>query len=69
MAKSYRKNWILKTNNKSAKRSAKKKMRKYQDLNNYNFYRKIFDSWHISDYKSICTPHDDIIIIRKHKNK
>ena len=55
MSRSYRYSKIFKDSTKGMKRFANKKVRKNLDLPNGNGYKKVFESYDISDYKFICT--------------
>lgn len=56
MSRSYRKNWIFTDNygspyKKWAKRQANKRVRKTKEIQDGQWYRKVYDSWNICDYK------------------
>ena len=60
MARSYKKNFILKvggpSRRKFSKRQANKKVRKYKGyISDGNAYKKIYNSWEIYDYISLCS--------------
>lgn len=60
MARSYKKTCIVKdggpTRRKFAKRQANKKVRRYKGyISHGNSYKKIFNSWEIYDYISLCS--------------
>jgi hypothetical protein len=56
MSRSYRKNWILTDTygskyRKWAKRQANKRIRKTENVQDGRWFRKLYDSWNICDYK------------------
>ena len=56
MSRSYKKYPIVKDkNNKGMKRYANKKVRRTKNIPNGKAYKKIFESWDISDYQWIWT--------------
>ena len=61
MSRSYKKHPFCKDKNKKgAKRTANKKVRRTKDIPNGKAYKKVFESWNISDYKWIWTREDAI---------
>ena len=61
MSRSYKKHPFVKDPaNKGMKRCANKKVRHTKDIPNGKAYKKVFESWEISDYEWIWTKEDAI---------
>lgn len=63
MSRSYKKHPRVKDkNSKGMKRYANKKVRRTKDIPNGKAYRKVFESWNISDYQWIWTREEAIVM-------
>ena len=74
MSRSYKHTPIIKDGSsakrKSSKREASKKVRKYKGfIPDGNYYKKIYNSWEIYDYISLCTFSDWCKIKEKNTHK
>lgn len=58
MSRSYRQPYYVSggTGKKYYKRFANKKVRRYNGVSDHKFYKKIYESWDICDYKYRWTP-------------
>jgi hypothetical protein len=54
MSRSFKKEKIVKDHNKGMKQFANKKVRCSDDIPSGNSYKKVFNSWDISDYSFRC---------------
>lgn len=57
MSKSYKQPYIkqkFKNGSKIMKRVASRAVKRYPDVVDGNFYKKVFESWNISDYNFYC---------------
>lgn len=59
MSRSYHKTPNCSVRNKYAKRWAKRKARRSDDILQHKAYRKLYDSWDIVDYKEIGKTFDE----------
>lgn len=60
MSRSYRKPYITQKNKKWAKQRAAKKVRKAADMGNNSYYKKIYESWDINEFR-LYYPKDEKI--------
>jgi hypothetical protein len=54
MSRSYRKPYFTETRKRWAKRKASKAVRRRKDLSDGASYKKVYESWNITDFRYEC---------------